>query len=198
MYYSLRGTLVHADTESIAIDCHGVSYHCKVTLSTLNSLEGLGSEVKVYTYLSVRDNAMELYGFSTLQELSTFKLLIGVTGIGPRIGLGILSYLTPEQIAFSIASDDYKSLTSAPGVGKKTAQRIVLELKDKIQTDDIVQGISAGNAMPLGTGNISESISALVALGYGQTQAATALQGSDPEASVQDLIKIALKKLANN
>lgn len=196
MFYSLTGKLVFADTQSVAIDCGGVAYHCLVSLATAGSVGPIGSTVKVYTYLSVRDNAMELYGFSTQEELEWFKLLTSVTSIGPRTGLGILSHIRPEQLALHIAASDYKSLTAAPGVGNKTAQRIVLELKDKISNAELVKSVSGGPAITIGGGNINEAIAALVALGYSQSDAASALAGVSGDTPTQDLIKIALKALA--
>lgn len=198
MFYSLNGKLVHSDSESIAVECAGVAYYCQATLSTISDMGPIGSQVLVYTHLAVRDNAVDLYGFSTRSELNCFKMLISVTGIGPRIGIGILSALKPEDIALSIAAGDYKSLTAAPGVGNKTAQRMVLELKDKIETSDIVEGIAGTSAVAVGKGNINEAIGALIALGYSQTQAATALRGISSDMPVQDLIKAALKNLADD
>lgn len=199
MFYSLTGKLVFADTESIAIDCNGVAYLCRTTLNTISRLGHIGSTATVYTYLSVRENAMELFGFSTQTELKAFEMLIAVKGVGPRTGAGILSHITPEKLALSIAASDYKTLTNAPGIGSKTAQRIILELKDKVSNEDIAKGIGAEiPSINLGSTNINEAITALVALGYSQTQAATALAGVTADTSVQDLIKIALRALAKN
>lgn len=198
MFYSLTGKLVHSDEKSIAIDCGGVAYYCQATMSTLASVGSVGSTVKVYTYLAVRDNAMELYGFSTRRELKCFEQLISVSGIGPKIGIGILSFLTPEQIALAIAADDHKTLTTAPGVGLKTAKRLILELKDKISDADLVNGVGSAGAVPLGSSNVREAIAALASLGYTQSEATSALsQGSETD-SVQDLIKLALKNLSEN
>ena len=130
MFYSLTGKVVFADVSCLAIDCGGVAYRCFATVNTLKRTAQIGSTVTVYTYLSVR--AMELFGFADREELDFFKLLIGVSGVGPKAALSILSELTPSQLSMSIASGDVKSITRANGVGPKIAQRVVLELKDKI------------------------------------------------------------------
>ena len=130
--------------------------------------------------------------------LKCFEQLISVSGIGPKIGIGILSFLTPEQIALAIAADDHKTLTTAPGVGLKTAKRLILELKDKISDADLVNGVGSAGAVPLGSSNVREAIAALASLGYTQSEATSALsQGSETD-SVQDLIKLALKNLSEN
>lgn len=202
MFYSLTGKLVHYDEESIAIDCGGVAYLCTTTLSTLTAVKDkakiLGETVTVYTHLNVRDNAVDLFGFSTKTELNCFKLLTTVSGIGPKVGISILSSMTPDQVMLSIAADDYKALTVAPGVGRKLAQRVVLELRDKVQNEDLVKAVSGEETAvaAIGSGNITEAISALVVLGYSQTQAASALGGLSPETPIEELIKAALKKLA--
>ncbi|MFV0400370.1 MAG: Holliday junction branch migration protein RuvA [Oscillospiraceae bacterium] len=199
MLYSLKGTLVHKDALTVAIDCGGVAYLCLTTLGTVGSIGELGQEVKVFTHLNVRENAVDLFGFSTQSELSCFRMLIGVTGVGPKVALSILSSITPEQVALAIAADDYKALTVASGVGAKLAQRIVLELRDKVKNDDLAKAVGGGAAsIQIGAGNIGEAVSALVVLGYSQTQAASVLGGYPPETPVQDLIKAALKALAGN
>ena len=132
MYYSVRGNVIHLGQNIAVVECGGVGYKCQTTINTLKNLK-LNAEAKLYTYLNVREDAMELFGFYTEEELSAFKTLIGVSGVGPKVGIAILSVLSPQQIALAIASDDLKSITMAPGVGKKLAQRIVLELKDKFK-----------------------------------------------------------------
>lgn len=198
MLYSLKGTLVHKDALTVAIECGGVAYLCLTTLGTVGSIGELGREVKVFTHMNVRENAVDLFGFSTQSELSCFRLLIGVTGVGPKVALSILSSITPEQVALSIAADDYKALTVASGVGAKLAQRIVLELRDKVQNADLARAVGGGASIQIGAGNIGEAVSALVVLGYSQTQAASVLGGFPPETPVQELIKAALKALAGN
>lgn len=199
MLYSLTGKLVYHDAESIAIQCGGVAYQCTTTLSTLAAVKDMGEEVTVFTHMNVRDNAVDLFGFSAKTELECFRLLTTVTGIGPRVGISILSAMTPDQVMLSIAADDYKALTIAPGVGRKLAQRIVLELKDKVESEDLLKAVSGDSApVSLSTGgNISEAISALVVLGYSQTEAATAVGSLSPDLTVEELIKAALKTLGS-
>ena len=132
MFYSLTGKIVYADASAVAIECGGVAFHVSTSLNTLQKIARLGDTATVYTYLSVREDAIELYGFSDQTELEYFKMLIGVSGVGPKAAIAILSTFTPEDVSFSIASGDAKRITSAPGVGPKLAQRIVLELKDKM------------------------------------------------------------------
>ena len=131
MYYSLRGTLIAADGRSAAVECGGVGYLCTVSAQTYSQLPEPGEEVLLYTHLSVREDAMELYGFSTQVERSCFRMLTQVSGVGAKVAIAILSSLTADQVAFAIMAGDSKALTAAPGVGPKLAQRIVLELKDK-------------------------------------------------------------------
>ena len=130
MYYSVRGEVINLGPGIAVIECGGVGYKCFTTMNTQKNLS-IGSEVKLYTYLSVREDAMELFGFYTEEEKNAYMNLIGVSGVGPKVGLAILSALTPSQVSMAIASGDIKTITMAQGVGKKLAQRIVLELKDK-------------------------------------------------------------------
>ncbi|WRS27895.1 Holliday junction branch migration protein RuvA [Oscillospiraceae bacterium MB08-C2-2] len=197
MFYSLRGTLLFYDTTTAVVECGGVGYSCLTTLSTLQSLPRAGEEVILYTWLSVRENAVDLYGFADLGELDCFKMLIGVTGVGPKVGVSILSALSPERLALAVAGGDYKSITAAQGVGPKLAQRIVLELKDKVKNSDVAKGATQlpGN-LNLDAGNAAEAISALVVLGYGQSDAAGVIARLDPATSVSDMVKAGLKALA--
>ncbi len=199
MFYSLTGKVVFADATSIAVDCHGVAYRCFATLNTLKRTAQTGAAATLYTYLAVREDAMELYGFADTEELDFFKLLISVSGVGPKAALAILSELTPAQLSMSIASGDVKSITRANGVGPKIAQRVVLELKDKI-AKNVPAGVSSAQLESIATtaqqGSASaEAVSALVALGYGQTEAARAVARLDISLSVEDMIKLALREL---
>ena len=133
MFYSLKGILTHVEPSFFVVECGGVGYKCYTTLTTQRSLPKMGQEIKVYTYVHVREDAMDIYGFATVMELNCYKMLTGVSGVGPKVGLAILSELTPEQVATSIATNDSKALTRAAGVGPKLAQRIVLELTDKVK-----------------------------------------------------------------
>ena len=133
MFYSITGKIVYIDTQSVAIETGGVAFRCSTTLTTLKRIGEKGSTATLYTYLNVREDALDLFGFADEQELECFKLLIGVSGVGPKAALAILSELTPDKLALCLATGDSKAITRAPGVGPKLAQRVVLELKDKLQ-----------------------------------------------------------------
>ncbi len=197
MLYSLTGILVFYDDSSIAVDCGGVAYLCRATLTTIASLGGVGAKVRVFTHMLIRSEALDLFAFAEKQELECFKMLIGVTGVGPKVALGILSGMAPERFALCVAAGDHKPLTAAPGVGKKLAERIVLELRDKVggadfSTPQAARLSQTGRA----AGNIAEAVSALVVLGYPQTDAALAVADADEVTPVEEIIKAALKKLA--
>lgn len=197
MIASLRGKLIYSDNTFAVIECGGVGYKCFVTKNTLYNLPQNGEEVMLYTFLSVREDAMDLYGFKENEELETFKLITSVNGVGAKIGLALLSEFTPSQVKLYIANNDPKALTAANGVGIKLAQRIVLELKDKVgslQSDDGTEIKLAGNAS-FNT-NTKETVSALVALGYTQSESTLAVGKLDNSLETQELIKQALKLLA--
>lgn len=197
MIYSVSGTLSHKEQNFAVVDCGGVGMMCYCSLRTLGKLGQVGSKAFLYTYLNVREDAIELFGFSDLAEQSCFKMLTGVSGVGPKVALGILSELSPERFAMCIAAGDAKSLRQCSGVGPKLAQRILLELKDKIKGTEYMQ--ESGEILlntDLETGTLAEAVSALAVLGYAKTDAAAALAGSSPEATVEELIKIGLRKLA--
>ena len=197
MLYSLRGILVYTDESSAAVECAGVAYRCQTTLSTLSRLDPVGAEVLLYTHLNVREDAVDLFGFADQRELRFFRMLIAITGVGPKAALSILSNLSPDRLSMCIATGDFKSITAAQGVGPKLAQRVVLELKDKIKNMDAIGGAGAlPTDVNLDAGNASEAISALVALGYAQADAAMVVAKTDPNASVEDMIKAALRGLS--
>ena len=196
MLYSIRGTLVYFDGASAAVECGGVAYLCQTSLGTISALGPPGGEVTLYTYMHVRENAVDLFGFARQGELSCFKMLISVSGVGPKAALSILSQMPPERVVLCVASGDYKALTAAPGVGAKLAQRMVLELRDKVTNADIARGVGAGPVLNLGAGSLSEAVSALVVLGYSQSEAAAALASQPKDTSVEELIKAGLKALA--
>ena len=193
MIHSVRGTLIYTDPKTAVVDCGGVGFRCNATHKTLAQLPPIGGEVILYTYLAVREDAMDLYGFYTPDELDFFKLIIGVNGIGPKLGISILSDFTPEQLCMFITSGDAKSISKANGVGAKTAQRIVLELKDKVSGDVNLGGgdTFVGNTAPVG--GAAEAIEALVSLGFTQGEAAKAVAKFDPQMPVEEIIKEALK-----
>ena len=197
MFYSVRGKLIHMDSSTAVVECGGVGYNCQTTMNTLKNLR-LGDEVTLYTYLNVREDAMELFGFSAKTELDTFKTLIGVSGVGPKAGLAILSELSPEQVAMAIATDDIKTITRAQGVGKKIAQRIVLELKDKLAkslSSEDTSLPSAAAAANAAMGNIPKAIEALGVLGYAPADVSGILATMDSALPVEQLIAQTLRQM---
>lgn len=187
------------------IDVGGIGYNVNISAYTADRLPSKGEAVKLYTYMSVREDAMNLYGFLTRDELEFFKLLISVSGIGPKGGQAILSVMTPDDLRFAILSGDSKAISKAPGVGKKTAERLVLELKDKISSDDILAGKAGGSTDALAGGKgidepQNEAVEALVSLGYGLSEASKAVRTviSASEVNAEDteaILKLALKEL---
>ncbi len=197
MIASLRGKLIYNDNTSVVVECGGVGLRCAVTKNTLYRLPEKGNEIFLHTYLAVREDALDLYGFMTEDELNAFKLITSVNGVGAKLGIAILSEFTPDRLTVFIAGGDAKALTAAAGVGIKLAQRIVLELKDKVGAIDGDSGETVkavGNAV-LHT-NTSEAIAALVALGYSQGEASLAVGRLDNSFPTEELIKQALKILA--
>lgn len=198
MFYSVRGKVIHTEQNLAVIECGGVGYKCQTTMNTLKNIK-LNSEATLFTYLNVREDAMELFGFSSLSELSTFKTLISVSGVGPKVGLGMLSVLTPQQIAVAIASNDLKTITLAPGVGNKLAQRIVLELKDKLKsTSKTSDGMNVSEVEAVVVGNIPKAVEALTVLGYTSAEVTPYLADLDSSLPVEKLIGETLKKLGRN
>lgn len=199
MFYYLSGTVAHIEPFLAVIDCGGVGYACRTTSYTISALKK-GDKGKLFTHLNVREDAMELYGFATQEELNLFQQLISVSGVGPKAALSILSASTPANLALSIITGDEKALTCAQGVGKKIAQRVILELKDKLAKGQSLNG--AGERYG-GTGitvipenKLSEAGAALAVLGYSQGEINLALKGVDLEGqSLEQIIKQALKKM---
>ncbi len=197
MIATLRGTLLYSDTTYAVIECAGIGFKCFITRNTLNRLPKTGSEVFLYTYMSVREDAMDLYGFIDKEELEAFKLITSVNGVGAKIGISLLSDLSASQIMLSIAGNDAKSLTVASGVGLKLAQRIVLELKEKVGSVDVGDKEEIASVRSTVTGSAtSEAVEALVALGYSKGEASLAVARLDSSLSTDELIKQALKALA--
>lgn len=196
MYYYISGTLAYTDPTFAVVDAGGVGYKLFISGTTLGKLAScMGQKVKLYTYLSVREDAMELYGFCTEEELSCFKLLISVSGIGAKSAVSILSLYSPERFALAVTTGDAKALAKANGIGAKTAARIILELKDKMKKEIEVTEDVFREDIPVGSDMLSEARSALLLLGYSSAEASGALRGISPELSVEDAIKAALKKL---
>ena len=197
MIYSVNGTVELIEPNLAVIDCGGVGYACRTTANTLSQLK-IGEKAKLLTYLSVREDAVELFGFYDAAELNCFRMLISVSGVGPKAALSILSGMTPQAFALCVASGDSKTLTNAPGIGRKTAERIVLELKDKVSKQDVAAGVK-GSAVPIvaaPSNTYAEAVSALMVLGYSNGEATSALSGLDPLAPSDELIRAGLKKLA--
>lgn len=196
MYYYVNGTVAEIGPNLAVIDCGGVGYACATTNYTLAQLMR-GEQAKLYTYLHVREEIFDLYGFSTQAELSSFKMLLGVSGVGPKAALAILSSGTPDQLALSIVTGDEKSLTGVPGIGKKIAQRIILELKDKLAKEQTGFDARMGTLSPIPAGGkTQEAASALAVLGYSSQEISAALKGVDAALPVEEMIRIALKKMA--
>lgn len=196
MFYSLRGKLISIDGLTIAVECAGVGYKCNVTQNTLSDLPNVGEEVYIYTHLHIREDAMELFGFSKLNELNCFKLLTSVSGVGAKVGVAILSTLSSEQVVMAITSGDSKGLTMAPGVGNKLAQRIILELRDKVANAQTTVFANLSSFSKVPTGNAVAAVNALSVLGYSQSEAASVLSQFDENMPVEDLIRNALKSMA--
>lgn len=199
MFYYLNGKVAEILPYLAVIDCGGVGYACKTTNNTLASLKK-GKEQKLYTYLNVAENVFELYGFATQSELNSFKLLIGVSGVGPKAALAILSSGTPETLAMAIVTGDEKALTAAPGVGKKIAQRIILELKDKM-AKETAGGLdfSGGKGAPapaLFGNKAAEAAQALAVLGYSSQEVSLALKGLDMDQPLEEIVRQGLKRMA--
>lgn len=197
MIASLRGRLIFTDNTSAVVECGGVGLRCTVTKNTLYRLPQKGNEVFLHTFLAVREDSLDLYGFSDSDELEAFRLITSVNGVGPKLGIAILSEFTAERLTVFIASGDAKALTAAAGVGIKLAQRIVLELKDKVGA---VSGSAAEDVKAIGNAtvhtNTAEAVAALVSLGYSQSEASLAVGRLDGTLSTDELIKQALKSLA--
>ena len=198
MIYNLRGKLTACDINFIVVECGGVGFKCFTSLNTAKQLGEIGKEINVFTHLAVREDAMDLYGFATTAELDAFKLLITVSGIGPKAAVAILSERTPDRLALCLASGDAKSITAAQGVGKKTAERVVLELKDKIGSIATEAASATVSNLQKNIENSAEAVEALVSLGYSQSDAAVVVGSLDSSMSVDEMIRYGLKELAKN
>ena len=197
MFYSLTGKVVAIEDTAVALQCGGIAFRCMTTLNTISKIGRTGEEATLFTHLNVREDAMDLFGFYTQQELDCFKQLISVSGVGPKAALAILSQLSPDKLALCIASGDVKSIIKAQGVGPKLAQRVVLELKDKFSAGLAQGGVSVvDTASPSQAGgNRAEAVEALIMLGYSRTEAASAIGKLDSSLPAEELIRLALKSL---
>ncbi len=202
MFYYIRGSLVLTEPGIAVVDCGGVGYKLLISDNTLGALMSMDkNDVLLYTYMYIREDALDLIGFATKEELAAFKLLISVSGIGPKAAMSILSLLSVERFSLAVASQDHKTIAKASGIGPKTAARIVLELKDKVakelpivsaETGEIAESIDIPQ-----TGKLSEAESALMVLGYTKAEAQSALAGISAELTLEGIISAALKKMAS-
>lgn len=201
MYSYIKGVLTDVEEEVVVVEAGGIGYNIHTTGQTFRNLPSIGEEVKLYTYLNVREDAMILYGFVTKDDLRVFKLLIGVNGIGPKGALAILSVMTTDDLRFAVLGEDAKAISKAPGVGAKTAQRLILELKDKLSLEDAFeQKLANTSEQPAANSNGAkgEAVQALVALGYSSSEALKAVNGVETaeDMDVEDILKAALKNMA--
>jgi Holliday junction DNA helicase RuvA len=203
MFYYLNGELAYRDLNTCVIDCAGVGY--KLTVSHITSLElgdSVGKKVKLFTYLAVREDGIELFGFGSDEERSCFNMLTSVSGVGPKVAMNILSVMTPTDLSIAICTEDVKAIAKAPGIGSKTAARIILELKDKISKDISIPdtsaliGSTASRSLPKNNKLLAEAIEALAVLGYDKNTIINALKDIDTSLDVGEMIRLALKKLS--
>lgn len=194
MFYYLNGVVTVREQNLIVLDVNGVGYAVNTSFNTFSKVE-LKKTHKLYTYCNIREDAFDIFGFFDMEELNFFKLLISISGVGPKAGLSILSVASPESLALAIITGDEKLITKASGIGKKIASRIVLELKDKIAKEQITATDTKEFFIDDDSSNVSESISALMVLGYAQSEAMQAIKGIDVTLSSDQIIKIALKNL---
>lgn len=198
MFYYVEGTVEAVLPYLAVIDCGGIGFSCNTTNHTLSQLKK-GQKARLYTYLHVREDIFDLYGFATQNELASFKMLIGISGVGPKAALAILSVSTPETLAMAIITGDEKALTVAPGIGKRIAQRIILELKDKMAKEQVSGklDLSGGSLAPTFSNKATEAAAALSVLGYSAQEVSVALKGVDAETlPVEEIIRQSLKKMA--
>ncbi len=200
MIYCLTGEIIYIDalTSTAVIDCGGVGYKVTATGNAISflSAKGEGERVRIFTYMAVREDAVELYGFKTKEELATFKMLISVSGVGPKAGIAILTALSPEEMALAVSTGDVKALSAAQGIGKRTAERIILELKDKIAKGMPEAPLAeAASAPTAAKGNLADARDALLVLGYTRGEVEAALRGIDKSLPTEDIIRTCLAKL---
>ena len=200
MIYCLTGKIVKKSMNAVVLSCGGVGYYAQCPASVAGVLPGVGREATIYTVMSVTENDVSLYGFATEEQQACFEMLTAVSGVGPKVGLAILSVMEPERVALAISAGDHKAFKAASGVGPKLAQRIVLELKDKV-AKGFVDGISledvaGASAQTPAAQSSSQAIAALVSLGYSQSEAALAVSKIDATLPVEEIIKLALRGMA--
>lgn len=200
MYSYIKGELVEILNDVIVVEAGQIGYNIHIPASMIDNFTGTGQEVKIYTYLQVKEDDMQLYGFLTRDDLNIFKLLLGVNGIGPKGALAVLSVMTPDDLRFAVLGEDAKSIAKAPGIGNKTAQRVILELKDKISLEDAfaakTEHIAEQQSITSTVKN--EAVQALTALGYSSSEALKAINGVEltEDITVEEVLKQALKQMA--
>ena len=200
MIYCLTGKIVKKSMSAVVLSCGGVGYYAQCPVSVAGALPGVGKEATLYTVMSVTENDVSLYGFATEEQQACFEMLTAVSGVGPKVGLAILSVMEPQRVALAISAGDHKAFKAANGVGPKLAQRIVLELKDKV-AKGFVDGISLEDVAGAASGepatqSASQAIAALVSLGYSQSEAALAISKINATLPVEEIIKLALRGMA--
>ena len=200
MIYCLTGKIVKKSMNAVVLSCGGIGYYAQCPASVAGALPGVGKEATIYTVMSLTENDVSLYGFATEQQQACFEMLTAVSGVGPKVGLAILSVMEPDRVALAISAGDHKAFKAASGVGPKLAQRIVLELKDKV-AKGFVDGISledvaGASADTQASQGSSQAIAALVSLGYSQSEAALAVSKIDAALPVEEIIKLALRSMA--
>ena len=200
MIYCLTGKIVKKNMNAVVLSCGGVGYYAQCPASVAGALPGVGKEATIYTVMSVTENDVSLYGFATEEQQACFEMLTAVSGVGPKVGLAILSVMEPDRVALAISAGDHKAFKAASGVGRKLAQRIVLELKDKV-AKGFVDGISLEDVAGAASGepasqSSAQAIAALVSLGYSQSEAALAISKIDATLPVEEIIKLALRGMA--
>lgn len=201
MYSYIKGELVEILDDTIVVEAGQIGYNIHIPASMIDNFTGTGQEVKIYTYLQVKEDDMQLYGFLTRDDLNIFKLLLGVNGIGPKGALAVLSVMTPDDLRFAVLGEDAKAIAKAPGIGNKTAQRVILELKDKLSLEDAFEAKTAHVAEANVNSRSSvknEAVQALTALGYSSSEALKAINGVELNESitVEEVLKEALKQMA--
>ena len=200
MFYYLKGELAYRENGFCVIDCGGVGYRLTVSMNTSDAIVSkLGKEIKLFTHLAVRENEVELFGFGSSEERECFNHLTSVSGVGPKVAMSILSTLKPDKLALAICTEDFKAIAKAPGIGTKTAQRIVLELRDKFSKEVIATSEAAKldvSPAPQRGSNLSEAAEGLMVLGYDKNTVLSALKGVDTSLPVGEIIRLALKNLA--
>lgn len=194
MYYYIKGTLVQKGENFIVVDTNGVGYMINTSLTSIANVGETGREITMYTYLHVREDVMELFGFTTIEEKNMFMHLISVSGVGPKAALSILSVVSPAKFAVAVVTNDVKTITKAQGIGPKMAQRVILELKDKLKTNELEIDLD-NDIEEIPSDNKNEAISALIVLGYSPNDAQKAVKGIDGTLGVEDIIKKALSSL---